>query len=66
MKLQELITKHTEQLKKVENLATKTATNTEKYHWEVKQLKESVLALVETTKELTELVLALAKQQCGD
>ena len=66
MKLQELITKHTEQLKKVENLATKTATNTEKYHCEVNHLKESILALVETTKELTELVLALAKQQCGD
>ena len=66
MKLQELITKHTEQLKKVESLATKTATNTEKYHWEVKQLKESVLLLVETTKELTELVLSLTKQQIGE
>lgn len=66
MKLQELITKHTQQLEKVQSLATKTATNTEKYYWEVRQLKENVIELVNTTKELTELVLSLAKQQIGD
>lgn len=66
MKVQELLDKVNERLKKVESLATKTATNTEKYYWEVKEMKASVAELIKTFSEVTELLLALVKQQIGD
>jgi len=66
MKIQEQIKQCTEKLEKVASLATKTATNTEKYYWEVKQLKEAVVEMSATFKDLTEALYSIIKQQIGD
>jgi len=63
MKIQEQIKQCTEKLEKVASLATKTATNTEKYYWEVKQLKEAVVEMSATFKDLTEAYAVLSDEE---
>lgn len=66
MKIRELIEKSNQALEKVKSLTTKTATNTEKYYWEVKQMRESVEELMVIFKEFTEVLTAIIKEQMGD
>lgn len=66
MKIKELIEKSNQALEKVKSLTTKTATNTEKYYWEVKQMRESVEELMVIFKEFTEVLTAIIKEQMGD
>lgn len=66
MKIKELIEKSNQTLEKVKSLSTKTATNTEKYYWEVKQMRESVEELMAIFKEFTEVLTAIIKEQMGD
>lgn len=66
MKIQEQIEKCKQALEKTQSLATKTATNTEKYYWEVKQLRESVDEMKKVFAELTDVLMALIKEQMGD
>lgn len=66
MKIKEQIEKCTQELEKVKSLATKTATNTEKYYWEVKELKTSVEKMTAVFSELTEALIAIIKEQMGD
>lgn len=66
MKIKEQIEQCTQKLAKVESLATKTATNTEKYYWEVKELKTAVNEMTKVFSELTETLLAIIKEQMGD
>lgn len=66
MKIQEQIEKCKQTLEKTQSLATKTATNTEKYYWEVKQLRESVDEMKKVFAELTDVLMALIKEQMGD
>lgn len=66
MKIKELIEKSNQTLEKVKSLSTKTATNTEKYYWEVKQMRESVDELIKVFSEFTEVLTAIIKEQMGD
>lgn len=66
MKIKEQIEKCTQELEKVKSLATKTATNTEKYYWEVKELKSAVEKMTVVFSELTESLVAIIKEQMGD
>ncbi|MBQ8424412.1 MAG: hypothetical protein IJX17_00120 [Clostridia bacterium] len=66
MKIKEQIEKCTQELEKVKSLATKTATNTEKYYWEVKELKTAVDKMTVVFSELTEALIAIIKEQMGD
>lgn len=66
MKIKELIEKSNQALEKVKSLSTKTATNTEKYYWEVKQMRESVDELIKVFSEFTEVLTAIIKEQMGD
>lgn len=66
MKIKELIEKSNQTLEKVKSLSTKTATNTEKYYWEVKQMRESVDELIKIFSEFTEVLTAIIKEQMGD
>lgn len=66
MKIKEQIEKCTQELEKVKSLATKTATNTEKYYWEVRQLKESIGEMMKVFTELTDVLTAIIKEQMGD
>lgn len=66
MKIKEQIEKCTQELEKVKSLATKTATNTEKYYWEVKELKTAVEKMTAVFSELTEALIAIIKEQMGD
>lgn len=66
MKIREDLIKNQETIKKLHETVVKCANNTEKYYWEVKQLREVVEALLVINKELTEQLTALIKQQIGD
>ena len=66
MKIKEQIEKCTQELEKVKSLATKTATNTEKYYWEVKEQKTAVDKMTVVFSELTEALIAIIKEQMGD
>lgn len=66
MKIKETLDNYEARLKKVETLATKAATNTEKYYWEVRELKENIGQLVKISQELVEAISALLKIQIGD
>lgn len=66
MKIQEQIEKCKQTLEKTQSLATKAATNTEKYYWEVKQLRESVGEMIKVFSELADVLTALIKEQMGD